>query len=65
MDIISQVAKELGNLKTTLQEVEQSGYRSAESIFGKFAQEIFGNNTLKDRLYNVITTTDRSSKYYI
>ena len=41
MDIVSQFVKALDNLKTTLEEVEQSGYRSAESIFGKLAHEIF------------------------
>ena len=51
MDIVSQFAKALGNLKTPLQEVEQSGCRSAESIFGRLAHEIFGKNTLKDWLY--------------
>ena len=50
MDIVSQFAGALRNLNTTLQEVEQYGYRSTESIFGKIAHEIFGKNTLKERL---------------
>ena len=50
MDNVSQFANALCNLKITLQEVEQSGYRNADSIFGKIAHEIYGRNTLKVRL---------------
>ena len=43
-------AKAVCNRKISLQEIEQSGYRNPDSVFGVLTNEIFGQNNLNDRL---------------
>ena len=51
MGIIAQFAKAVCNRKISLQEIEQSGYRNPDTVFGVLTNEIFGQNNLNDRLY--------------